>query len=122
MIDESARVLRQHIVDDLHLAGAFALLLETYTKGFRERFMSIPGISRSGGNFPGTEVPPSPTGVENYLRTGNMTQLDDDLTVEQDWLVHPFDSSIAPFGLGVTQPICGFDDELNFIWNTGGGT
>ncbi|KAJ5620151.1 hypothetical protein N7510_004135 [Penicillium lagena] len=116
LIDQAAGVLRRNIVDDLHLAGVFASLLETYTKGFRERFISIPALARGDGRV-GMGSLSSTTGGEDPL--AGQVPLDDALGLDQEWLAHPFDSSVAPFGLGVTQPICGFDDELNLLWNTG---
>lgn len=115
LIDQAAGVLRRNIVDDLHLAGVFASLLETYTKGFRERFISIPALSM-GDSSVGMSSLSTATGGGNPL--ADQVQLDAALGLDQGWLAHPFDSSMAPFGLGVTQPICGFDDELNLLWNT----
>lgn len=124
LIDQSARVLRQHIVDDVHLAGIFASLLETYTQGFRERFITIPKVPSVSRADPqtsslGSGMLSNPAGSVDNLGSDISIQLDSSLEIDQSWLAHPFDSSIAPFGLGLTQPICGFDEELNFIWNTG---
>ncbi|KAK4060031.1 uncharacterized protein Triagg1_10910 [Trichoderma aggressivum f. europaeum] len=116
LIDQSARVLRLHIVDDLHLAGIFASLLETYTQSFRERFVSILGVPRpansvasSTGGFPASEH------AETELPA--VDPIGGDYGINQDWLAHPFDASIAPFGADLTQTFGVFDDELNFIWN-----
>lgn len=48
---------------------------------------------------------------------GNASQTLNEIEMDKYWLAYPFDSSIAPFGAGITQGFCGFDDELNFIWN-----
>ncbi|KAH8703392.1 hypothetical protein BGW36DRAFT_369267 [Talaromyces proteolyticus] len=131
LIDQSARVLRLHSVDDVHLAGVFASLLETYTQGFRERFIIIPQVSRSDGSILGSSnsnPQAASLGVgffSNLEESGRNhgedapMQPDTSLEIDQSWLAHPFDPSIAPFGVGFTQPICGFDNELNFVWNAG---
>lgn len=109
-------MLRLQIVDDLHLAGIFASLLETYTQGFRERFVSILGVSR-----PTNSVIPDAGGFPASGHAGNempaVNHSGNDYGINQDWLAHPFDASIAPFGAGLTQTFGVFDDELNFIWN-----
>ncbi|EHK21861.1 uncharacterized protein TRIVIDRAFT_191874 [Trichoderma virens Gv29-8] len=116
LIDQSARVLRLHIVDDLHLAGIFASLLETYTQGFRERFVSILGVSRpTNSHVLDTEGFPGSEHAANEMPAIDLTG--GDYGINQDWLAHPFDASIAPFGAGLTQTFGVFDDELNFIWN-----
>jgi hypothetical protein len=129
LIDQSAKAMRLYIVDDLHLAGIFASLLETYTQRFRERFVSISRLAWTGdslskvyqpaslsenGSFPASMSYPKADGA---MGTNTAGQSMNEFTMDQDWLAHPFDSSIAPFGVGVTQGFCGFDDELNFIWN-----
>lgn len=116
LIDQSARVLRLHIVDDLHLAGIFASLLETYTQSFRERFVSILGVSRPANTFASnTEGFPASEHAEIAMPAVDATA--GDYGINQDWLAHPFDASIAPFGADFTQTFGVFDDELNFIWN-----
>ncbi|KAL7912411.1 hypothetical protein GGI35DRAFT_252122 [Trichoderma velutinum] len=113
LIDQSARVLRLHIVDDLHLAGIFASFLETYTQGFRKRFVSILGVSR-----PTNSVASDTEGFEHaQIEIPAVAPTDGDYGINQDWLAHPFDASIAPFGTDLTQTFGVFDDELNFIWN-----
>jgi hypothetical protein len=101
----------------MHLAGIFASLLETYTQGFRKRFFVIPKAPTATNSFPNdlSEI----LGVGQNLVDGNTTGVEGDFGLEQDWLAHPFDSSIAPFGIGITESMCGFDDELNFIWSIG---
>ncbi|KAK4068187.1 transcriptional regulator family: Fungal Specific TF [Trichoderma harzianum] len=116
LIDQSARVLRLHIVDDLHLAGIFASLLETYTQSFRERFVSILGVSRPSNSVASnTEGFPASEHAETAMPAVDPTS--GDYGINQDWLAHPFDASIAPFGADFTQTFGVFDDELNFIWN-----
>ncbi|KAL6812601.1 hypothetical protein V8C40DRAFT_277720 [Trichoderma camerunense] len=116
LIDQCARVLRLHIVDDLHLAGIFASLLETYTQSFRERFVSILGVSRPSNSVASnTEGFPASEHAETAMPAVDPTS--GDYGINQDWLAHPFDASIAPFGADFTQTFGVFDDELNFIWN-----
>ena len=132
LIDQSAWALRLYIVDDLHLAGIFASLLETYTQRFRERFVNIPTISRA--EAPMAEVYTEDRQSENSMFLAGMSNsrvvgmMDDgsapqgarEIEMDQDWFAYPFDPSIAPFGLGITQDIFGFDDGLNFLWNANG--
>ncbi len=119
LIDQSARALRFHIVDDLHLAGIFASLLETYTQAFRARFVRIPQLSLPMGSGMQTANPITQVGNDGAVPSGNVTTAvaNDDYGMDQLWFAHPFDSSIAPFGAGLTQPFGVFDDDLNFVWS-----
>jgi hypothetical protein len=121
LIDQSARLLRSDVVDDLHLAGVFASLLETYTKRFRERFTNIARVTGTGSNSALSETGCFPTDmqVDVQIDPNQGAHPVNEFVISQDWLTYPFDSSIAPFGVGVTQGFAGFaDDELNFIWNS----
>lgn len=119
LIDQSARALRFHIVDDLHLAGIFASLLETYTQAFRARFVRVPQFSRPMGSGWPTADPTAQIENHGSVPNGNVATAvaNDDYGMDQLWFAHPFDSSIAPFGAGLTQPFGVFDDDLNFVWN-----
>ncbi|KAK5989557.1 Transcriptional activator ARO80 [Cladobotryum mycophilum] len=119
LIDQGAKAMRLHIVDDLHLAGIFASLLEMYTEDFRARFVSINRVSRpAGSGVPDGEHFSSTTQTIDGA-VNDMAAMDvvNDYGMNQEWLAHPFDASIAPFGAGFTQTFGVFDDELNFIWN-----
>jgi hypothetical protein len=138
LIDKIAQALRTHIVDDLHQGGIFASLLERYTKSFRERFVRVGKLSTKdnhanvarphhtprnsifteGREREAFESPSNDYGSENTAETPSTFQAINDLdSVAGEWLTHPFDSSLAPFGLGVTQSMFVFDEELNFVWN-----
>lgn len=100
----------------MHLAGIFASLLETYTQSFRERFVSILGVSRPA-NSATSNTEGFPAGEHAETELPAVDPIGGDYGIDQDWLAHPFDASIAPFGADLTQTFGVFDDELNFIWN-----
>jgi hypothetical protein len=124
-------VLRECIVDDLHLAGIFASLLETYTQRFRERFVNISRVVETGGgagfiskthapngDMTETSLFPNAMRVDSQTQHSHGTQSSNEFMTDQDWLLYPFDPSIAPFGVDMNQGFSGFvDNELDFIWN-----
>lgn len=118
--------MRLHIVDDVHLAGVFASLLETYTRGFRVRFVPVPNISALGvisNNYNDGDLSSNANADgQGDMGMGNGLAEELGLGVETaatayEWFAHPFEASMAPFGVDFTQPYGVFDGELDFIWN-----
>jgi hypothetical protein len=70
LLDQAVKVLRNRIVDDVHIANNFADLCDKLTKGIRSRFVRLAGggstaansngVSRAGSPGPATTVPTSP--------------------------------------------------------------
>ena len=86
LLDSTVQILRMNSVDDLHLANRFSVLLESVLKHIRTRF--LPG-----------QTMPDLTGADDLLG----------LSGEVTPGLLPFDSSLAPFGVGVGKTWLGAD-------------
>jgi hypothetical protein len=123
--------MRLCIVDDIHLGGIFASLLETYTQGFRARFVPIPRVphstdldvaysilSGSSMQYSNPQIgPQATTGFQNNLSDESALAAIDSEGFDNSWFALPFESSMAPFGDDFTQPQGIFDGGLDFIWS-----
>jgi len=86
LLDSTVAALRTTSIDDLHLANRFSILLESVLKHIRARF--LPG-----------QTAPDISGADDLLG----------LSGEATPGLLPFDSSLAPFGVGVGKTWLGAD-------------
>lgn len=136
VLHRSVHALKSNVVDDMHLANTYPVLLETHIKRLEKGFLASAkrGSSRrSAGNRrvsqPRRDQPrpsndPTPRHNVDETMSGN-TPLDwDNLSMnfegaltENDWLSLPFDPTMAPFGPSGLSGAGLDNDGLNFIWN-----
>jgi hypothetical protein len=135
ILDRCIHAIRFSTLDDIHLSSRYAVLLERHVRRFRRNFRMHSGLGNVAAVPPSSRQSVTPT--MNGLQVGAplaspstynpaptespndiYTQFDIDLVMDDDWLVQPFDPSIAPFGMGMNQSASGLEvDSLDFLWN-----
>lgn len=104
--------LRSSTLDDMHLAGSYATLLELHTNRFEKGFLA------SSRQF-GVDLPHVTRDVQPPVSQATQRPQCGELDNFDNWLSLPFDPTMAPFGPG-SNPYdsLGFESNgLEFIWN-----
>jgi hypothetical protein len=127
--------LRSNILDDVHLASRYAILLEVHVSRLRRNLVAsskAPGVGLNQSHGATRPSSTQPRGRIGELRPEDMPE--DIVSVpitnehnvmasadDDDWLFSlPFDPSMAPFGPSGDQ-LSGFDGgTLDFLWNLPG--
>ena len=123
ILDRAIQAMRSSVLDDMHLASRYATLLETHVARLRESFI----VSSRPPRLPNNAIDRGGTTGLDFLHNHNagasgIAELAENVNAimppEDDWLMLPFDPSMAPFGLEGMQSFQGFEDgNLDFIWN-----
>lgn len=109
ILDQSVQALRTSALDDIHLAGRYATLLETHATGLRQRLTKI-STRKNLVSRPGS-VPPTAFGDSGHdfdlQGYSNGDSLFADMSADDLFSYIPFDPSMAPFDNGA----------LEFLWD-----
>jgi hypothetical protein len=130
ILDRSILALRSNILDDVHLASRYAILLEVHVARLRRNLVAsskAPGISQTQSHNVTRPSSIQPWGrgesqagdTPEAVVAGFSTNVDSNVVnTDDEWLFSlPFDPSMAPFGPSGSQ-LSGFDGgTLDFLWN-----
>lgn len=128
ILDQCIRALMYSTHDDMHLSSKYGRLLARHARRFRRNFRVKSSITNPPTPGPLEQTPLSSTmqpvtngSLRNPLSTSHPTASFDSIDIEpgaDDWLVHPFDTSFAPFTMD--QPATGLEmNSLDFLWTVG---
>ncbi|ODM15134.1 hypothetical protein SI65_09373 [Aspergillus cristatus] len=133
ILKSTIQALKSNALDDIHLSSHYATLLDLHISRLRRNLL----VSSKGKNSHGTTTTSStcpPSRPDNGTANGNTTIVNstpisrsmsdisfipslNDMAAD-DWLLLPFDPSMAPFGISSGGQIPALEGgALDFIWN-----
>lgn len=126
VLERGVQALRSNILDDVHLASRYAMLLEVHISRLRRNLVAsakAPGLS-TGLSTRTSSAPPRNRNGDRAERPADSTSTPTDnvnFDADGDWLFSlPFDPSMAPFRPNGGQ-LSAFDEgTLDFLWNLPG--
>lgn len=128
ILDRSIQALKSCTLDDMHLAPRYASLLEIHVARLRRHFIVSSkhphrsrGVTRQGSPEPTPVLHKDriePSGVQEAQEPSIWMDYPLHGISEDDWLLLPFDPSMASFGMDSCQAFSGFEEgALDFVWN-----